>query len=437
MLIPPFDYRCRCMRRIYSFILYLLMPLIILRLYWKSRRLPVYRQRIGERFARYRQSVAPVDVWLHAVSLGEVVASAPLIQHLLRRGWRVMVTTMTPTGSAQVIKQFGSQVSHQYIPYDLPCVVKRFYKKLSPRLGIIMETELWPNLIVEAKRADVPLLLVNGRISDKAYPQYYRLRVFFKPILNQLTKIMTQSSLDAERFRQLGASAHRVETVGNIKFDLPFEVLEPTQAAVFKTFADRWEQRFVVIVASTHDDEEAQILSQLRHLQQSIPNVLILIAPRHPERFQLVYRLCLQQGFKTGLRSDVVSIDGAVDVIVLDSLGELSRLYVLGDLAFVGGSLVPIGGHNVLEPIAANVPVLCGPFMHNAQSVCETLLAAEALIQVQSAAELIEQIIQLQADPVRRTRQIQHATDVLKANQGTLLRYVNEVEHLLMETKNS
>jgi 3-deoxy-D-manno-octulosonic-acid transferase len=420
------------MRRIYSIFLYVFMPFIVLRLYWKSRRLPAYRQRIAERFAWSRETLSPVDVWLHAVSLGEVVASAPLVQHLLSRGWRVMVTTMTPTGSAQVIKQFGSNVSHQYVPYDLPYIFKRFYKKLRPRLGIIMETELWPNLIVQAKRANVPLLLINGRISDSAYPQYYRFRVFFKPVLNQLTKIMTQSLSDAERFRQLGASSHRVEVVGNIKFDMPLCVQDSSKLTEYKALTEKWgAQRFVVIAASTHQDEEAQILIQLRRLQQAIPHVLLLIAPRHPERFQMVYRLCSQHDFKTGLRSALVSIDGSLEVVVLDSIGELSWFYALSDVAFVGGSLVPIGGHNVLEPIAVNVPVFCGPYMQNAQSVCDELLFAKALIQIQSAAALIDEIIQLHVDPIRRSQQIQNATDVLKANQGALMRYVSEAENFL------
>ena len=415
------------MRYLYTSLLYLMTPFIVLRLYWKSIRLPAYRQRIGERFSRH--AVAPVDVWVHAVSLGEVVAATPLIQSLLERGLRVMVTTMTPTGSQQVVSRFGSRVSHQYVPYDLPWVVRRFFKAMNPRLGIIMETELWPNLNFQASQLKIPVLLVNARLSDKAFKQYEKVRFIFKPILNQLTRILAQSKEDARRFVALGAELSRVHAVGNLKFDMPPVVID---SALSTGFSNAWgKDRVVVIAASTHDNEEEQLLSRLAILQLAIPHVLLLIAPRHPERFQSVYQLCQHYPFKTGLRSKPEAIDVHSEVIVLDSLGELSMFYSLSDYAFVGGSLVPVGGHNVLEAIAMNVPVLCGPCMNNSQSVCDELCAADAIEQAENADDLIQKLIALHDNPQRREQQMKHALAVLQANQGTLLRCMEEVESIL------
>lgn len=415
------------MRYLYTVLLFVMTPFIVLRLYWKSRHLSAYRQRIGERFSC--RAIAPVDVWIHAVSLGEVVAATPLIQALLDKELRVMVTTMTPTGSQQVISRFGVRVSHQYVPYDLPWLVRRFFKAMKPRLGMIMETELWPNLISQAHRQNIPLLLINARLSDKAFRHYEKARFIFKPILNQLTRILAQSDEDARRFVALGAEVSRVQAVGNLKFDMPPVVIDPTLSALFR---QAWgAERVVVIAASTHDDEEEQWLMRFARLQQAIPHVLLLIAPRHPERFQTVYQLCQQHLFKTGLRSSPATMNADSEVVVLDSLGELSLFYSLSDYAFVGGSLVPIGGHNVLEAIAVNVPVFCGPYMNNAQAVCDALCAADAIEQVKNADEMIEHLIALHNNPGRREELKRHALRVLQANQGTLLRCMENVMQII------
>lgn len=415
------------MRYLYTALLSLMTPFIVLRLYWKSLRLPAYRQRIAERFSVH--AVTPVDVWVHAVSLGEVVAATPLIDALLQRGLRVMVTTMTPTGSQQVLNRFGTRVSHQYVPYDLPWLVRRFFKTMNPRLGIIMETELWPNLIFQAKRLKIPLVLVNARLSDKAFRQYEKARFIFEPILNQFTRILAQSQEDARRFVALGALSSRVHAVGNLKFDMPPVEVDPTLSSAF---SKAWgEGRVVVIAASTHDNEEEQLLGRLKVLQEAIPNVLLLIAPRHPERFQTVYQLTQQHSLKAGLRSRPETIDSQSEVIVLDSLGELMLFYTLSDYAFVGGSLVPIGGHNVLEAIAAHSSVFCGPYTNNAQSICDALYAADAIEQVLNADDLIQKIIMLYGDAPRREQQKKQALTALQANQGALLRCMDEVDKIL------
>lgn len=416
------------MRYLYTLFLYLLLPFFILRLFWKSRRLPSYRQRILERFSLGQQRVqTPVDVWLHAVSLGEVVAAMPLIDELLAKKWRVLVTTMTPTGSQQVIKRFGSQVEHQYVPYDFPWVLRRFFKATKPRLGIIMETELWPNLINQAHRNNVPLLLVNARLSDHSFKRYKKVSFMFKPILNQLTAIFAQSEDDAKRFMELGAST--VAVLGNIKFDLQLQISANKECEQLR---GQWgKERPVVIAASTHQGEEKQLLSRLSMLRSKIPNILLLIVPRHPERFDEVFQLSESHGFITGRRSQQSTINEKTEVIIVDSMGEMLGFYQTSDYAFVGGSLVPIGGHNVLEPIAVQVPVFCGPYMNNSKAICRDLCAAEAMVMVENVDELVTAIGDMHGNQAKREEQIVNASRVLAANKGTVDRYMVEIESIL------
>lgn len=417
------------MRHIYTFFLYLISPFIVLRLYWKGRRLSAYRQRILERFALRKGVDAPVDVWLHAVSLGEIVAAIPLIDALLAKKWRVLVTTMTPTGSQHVIKRFGQQIEHQYVPYDFPWAVRRFFKNYKPRLGIIMETELWPNLIHQAHQINLPLLLVNARLSDHSFKQYEKVKFMFKPVLNQFTTIFAQSEEDAKRFIALGAAETLVKVVGNIKFDLQLHISLNKDCEQLK---NQWgKMRTVVIAASTHNDEEKQILSRLSKLKGAIPDMVLLIAPRHPERFQEVYQISETQGFKTGRRSQSTSINESTEVVVLDSMGELLSFYQTSDYAFVGGSLVPIGGHNVLEPIAVKVPVFCGPYMNNSKAICRDLCAAEALTMVENVDELVAAIAMMHSSVLQREQQIENASKVLTANQGTVTRYMEKIGAIL------
>jgi 3-deoxy-D-manno-octulosonic-acid transferase len=413
------------MRQLYTFLLYLFSPFIVLRLYWKGRRFPAYRERLKERFSLGAIVSPPVDVWIHAVSLGEVVAATPLIDKLLEQQWRVLVTTMTPSGSQQVVRRFGQRVHHQYVPYDFPWALRRFFNKIQARVGIIMETELWPNLIVEATRANVSLFLANARISNHAFKQYEMIRFLLKPLLNRFVFIMAQSPLDATRFEALGASSERVLMYGNMKFDLQVNV---THEALAHSLKRSWgDERVTVIAASTHEGEEKQLVSALKALQQAIPHVVLLIAPRHPERFDAVHQLCQEQGFVTGRRSQPHTLNPECEIVVLDSLGELLSFYAVSHYAFVGGSWVSIGGHNVLEPIALQVPVFCGLFMQNSQSIINDLLSAQAIQQVPDASAFVNEVIALHQNVSRREAQVESAKCILIANQGTVARQLDAI----------
>jgi 3-deoxy-D-manno-octulosonic-acid transferase len=417
------------MRYVYTVFLYVLLPFILLRLLWKGRKNSAYRARIKERLLWGRSTASPVDVWVHAVSLGEVVAAKMLIEELLAANQRVLVTTMTPTGSEQVTRLFGTRVMHQYVPYDFPLSLRRFFKKYQPRVGMIMETELWPNLMVEAKKRGSALFIANARISDKAFPAYQRVRWFFKPLWACVTGVFAQSAQDGERFCALGAPKDKVHVLGNMKSDLKIshDVSKPV-----RFLKEAWgDKRPVVIAASTHEGEEEQVLSVLAELQAALPNVVLLIAPRHPERFEVVYKLARTHQFKTGRRSQAGTVESDTEVVVLDSLGELLGFYDLSDYAFVGGSLVSIGGHNVLEPIALEVPVFCGMFMQNSKNLCEELMRADAMQQVPDAKGLVLAIRALYHNPNLREAQIKRATEALKISQGAVARHVDAIASYL------
>ncbi|HHF7345084.1 TPA: lipid IV(A) 3-deoxy-D-manno-octulosonic acid transferase [Legionella feeleii] len=417
------------MRHVYSFLMYLMTPYMLLRLWWKGRQLPAYRQRILERFVLNDREDIQVDIWVHAVSLGEVIAATPLIDALLAKQWTILVTTMTPTGAERVKARFGEKVIHQYMPYDLPGVTKRFFKRTKARVGLIVETELWPNIIHYAYKAQMDLFLVNARLSERSYQGYRKVKFLFKPVLNQFNAILAQSEDDAKRFRALGAVASKVIVLGNMKFDLQTQNIN---TELFLELKARWgAERVVVMVASTHEDEEELVLSRLKKLQAAIDNMILLIAPRHPERFQKVHQLSVQLGFNTGLRSQKETLSKENEVVILDCLGELLGFYQISDYAFVGGSLVPVGGHNVLEPIAMQVPVLSGTQVHNFKTICRDLQEAQAIELVENADILIERIIALHQDGNRKRNLVANATMVLEANKGAVARYVAKAQSIL------
>ncbi len=419
------------MRYLYSLMMYFLAPFLLLRLWWKGRKLPAYRQHIGQRFASFTLLSTPIDLWIHAVSLGEVIAASPLINLLLERGWHILLTTTTPTGAERAQAAFGKKIQQLYLPYDLPITVRRFFKKVKPRLGLIMETELWPNLINEAHKQGLPLLLINARLSENSYQGYKKIRWLMKPLLQQFRLIFTQTPEDAVRFRALGAVATKVKVLGNMKFDLQLPALNPELGPKLKLL---WgQERTIIIFASTHENEEEMILMQWKKLKTTLANLLLLIAPRHPERFQTIYQLAKSQGFNTGLRSQIQSLNADNEVVILDSLGELLSFYSLSDYAFVGGSLVPVGGHNVLEPIAMKIPVFSGPFIHNFKAIFEDLQEAKAITVVKNADDLTQQLLNLHANQQGKARLIENATKVLNNNKGVVQRYLKYIESFLGE----
>lgn len=417
------------MRVLYSALLYLLTPLILLRLLWRSRELPAYRQRIGERFGFVAAPLQPIAVWVHAVSVGETLAALPLIRALIAQHGvgRVWVSTTTPTGSERVQALLGDEVLHSYAPYDLPHVVARFLGRVRPERIVVMETELWPNLLHAAARRGVPLTIANARLSPRSLRGYSRVVGFTRRTLGDCAAIAAQSEADAARFRMLGAPAARVSVMGNIKFD---QALPDAQLTAGRALRARIGARPVWIAASTHEGEEALLLDAQHALLQTLPEALLILVPRHPQRFDEVWRLIGKQGFSAARRSTLGAFDAAAplaattQVLLGDSMGEMFAYFAAADLAFVGGSLVAVGGHNVMEPAALGLPVLFGPHMHNFVAARDLLLDAQAAIQIE-AASLAATVQALLTDPPRRQALGEAGRGVVAANRGALQRLLS------------
>lgn len=406
------------MRKFYSLIFTLILPLILLRLYWRGRKAPDYRLRWQERLGIYVGPSLKNVVWFHTVSVGEAEAAFPLVRAMLAEypDIRFLLTSTTPTGSARIRAVLGDQVAHVYLPYDVPWSVERFLNHFQPRLAVFLEKELWPNLFSACAERQIPLFVVNARLSDRSARAYQKLPSLIWPTLNCIRLIAAQTEEDRRNFIAIGAEPQRVQVLGNIKFDLSLDdsVFEAGRALKQDFFGERW----VWIIASSHHDEEARLLPLYRQLKPRIPELLLMIAPRHPERFQPVARLCIEQDFNVVTRSSGVEISVASDVYLADSLGELKMLYAAADVAFVGGSLVEVGGHNVLEPAAVGVPVLFGPIMFNFQDVADRMLQAEAAIQCPNLDALAEAILNLHDSEILRRSLIDNAEEFVQQNRG-------------------
>ena len=403
------------MRALYTLLWYLALPWLPLRLWWRGRRERGYRERIGERFGAYRGAARAPVLWVHAVSLGETRAAAPLVERI-RRAYpdaTVLLTHMTATGRAAGHALFGDDVVQAWLPYDVPFAVRAFLRHFRPRAGMIVETELWPNLVALAGAAGVPLYLVNGRLSERSARGYARVPALARPMLASLAGIAAQSAADAARFSALGASPPVV--TGNLKFDL--EIPDAALALGRELRVRCGAERPVWVAGSTRDGEEALILDALA--RATLPAAtLTVIVPRHPQRFDAVAQLLRQRGIPFVRRGDNAPVPADVGVMLGDTMGEMLGYYAAADVVFVGGSLVPLGGQNLIEPIALARPTLIGPHTFNFAEATANALAAGAAGRVEDADALIAEAGALLADPARRAAMGQAALAFHAAHRG-------------------
>ena len=417
-------------RRLYTLFFFLCLPLILLRLLYRAIKAPAYARRWAERFA-LGGDVRSGGIWVHAVSVGESIAAAPMVRELLKRypALPITVTCMTPTGSEQIRKLFGGQVGHAYLPYDLPWLQRRLLRRLQPKIGIIMETELWPNLVAEAGRARVPLVLANARLSARSARGYQRVGALVRPMFAALDWVAVQSQAEALRFIELGVGREQMQVTGSIKFDFR---PDPQQVQQAQELRARWgSDRPVWIAASTHAGEDEQVLRAHRQVLDTLPDALLILVPRHPERFDSVARQVSETGFGMVRRSSGALPAADQQVLVGDTMGELVFLYACADLAFVGGSMVPNGGHNYLEPAALGLPVLSGPHRFNFTEISELLEGAGALQVVADETALAVAVQQWLQDSPARQRAGQAGQAVVADNQGALERLLQGIDRLL------
>lgn len=406
-------------RMLYCLLLYLGAPLVWLRLLWRSRRQPEYRQHLGERWGFFGQPPGPEPlIWLHAVSVGETRAAQPLIQALLQAwpGHRLLLTCMTPTGRAAGAELLGDdpRVLQAYLPYDYPGAMARFLDHFRPRLGVLMETEIWPNLMAAAARRQLPVVLANARLSRRSARGYARIAALVRPALERLAAVAAQSEADANRLALLGAP--RISICGNLKFEV-----SPAPAAL--ELGETWRaalgSRPVWLAASTREGEEVLLLEVLERLQR--PELLLVLVPRHPQRFEAVAGLVRERGLTLAYRSQ--GLPGAEHQVWLgDSMGEMAAYYRLADLAFVGGSLLPLGGQNLIEAAACGCPVLTGPHTFNFAQASADAVAAGAARQVADVGELETVLGELLDAPAKRVAMGQAGRDFAAAHRGATAR---------------
>ncbi|HTF95510.1 MAG TPA: lipid IV(A) 3-deoxy-D-manno-octulosonic acid transferase [Cellvibrio sp.] len=413
------------MRFIYTFVFYCLLPFILLRLLWRSIAAPEYAKRWAERFGFFPPLItAKKVVWLHTVSVGEFLAALPMIRRLLSDdGLQLVITTTTPTGSERVKAALGDSVFHVYAPYDVPDALARFFNRIKPALYLVMETELWPNTLAACARREVPAILLNGRLSEKSARGYAQFSALTGPMLKNLRLGLIQNAVDAARFVELGLPESSVQVTGNVKFDLTLTGEMKARSAELKKKISANGERLIWIAASTHQGEDEIILEVFKSVRLSLgegtKKIILILVPRHPERFARVGQLCDSQGFKTLRRShDEIADD--MDILLGDTMGELMLLFGASDIAFVGGSLVPNGGHNFIEPAAWGLPLLSGEHLFNFAEVSHLLKATGALDIAHNQEELKQFLMALLSDSTLRGRKGEDALRVAVENRGAL-----------------
>jgi len=413
------------MYRLYTLLISLAMPLVLLRLLWRSRQAPAYRTRWRERFGWVERPPAPGGIWVHAVSVGEVQAVAPLIRLLLDQhpDRALTVTTTTPTGSDQVRRLFGDQVHHTFMPYDLPGFLDRYLDSVRPSHLLMVETEIWPNLLRLCRKRGVGTLLANGRLSERSYRGYRRLGTFARRVFGSIDQIAAQSEEDAQRFRQAGASQAIV--TGSIKFDMTIPASVTEQVEVMRRL---WGGRPVWVAASTHEGEDEVALAAHERLLQHYPEALMILVPRHPERFERVAARVARHNLKLVCRSSGEQPLATTQVYLGDTMGELTVMLGASDVAFVGGSLVPVGGHNMLEAAAQGVPVCFGPHTFNFSLISRMLLDCGAAHRVKDAEQLADVLQDWMSDTIKRAAAGEAGRQMVESNRGALDRLYKLVE---------
>jgi len=421
---------------LYQVLLWFVYPFVRLRLYWRSRRSSAYAKGVDERFGWVPHQAPRAAIWIHCVSAGETIAAAPLIKRLLVELQRqardtggeprpIIVTTMTPTGREQVKRLLGEQVFHCYAPYDFRFAVARFLQRAKPSALLLLETEIWPNLVSCSKALGLPVMLLNARLSDRSARSYRRLAGLIGPVLSDLDWLACQYPADRERFIELGANADRISCVGNMKFDTGGSELNPAVDPAVAAVAE-WAGAAGTncwVAGSTHAGEETIVLAAHAELLKAYPGLRLILVPRHPERFDSVVELCASyRTLRLSALQDASLAPEQIDtaqIVVGDRMGVLAELYRSADVAFIGGSLVRVGGHNPIEAANESLPILMGPHRFNFTSVCEAFIAAGAIIEVRDATSLAAQVRTLLDDPTRRASLGAAGRQVVLQNSGS------------------
>ena len=414
----------------YTMLFYCLLPFALLRLAYRGLRAPDYFKRWPERFGFFSGEVNQPSIWIHAVSVGELQAAIPVIRALQANyaAVPIVVTTTTPTGLARAQAEFGETIIAGHIPYDTPGAVRRFLQNTQPKIAIIMETELWPNLFDQCLRRNVPVAVINARLSERSARGYRRFAKLIRFTLDRISWIAAQNESDGQRFLSLGLAPERLSSTGNVKFDQAISLDAIEQGEELKKAIGK---RPVWIAASTHEGEDEAVLQAFRVLKQRFPDLFLILVPRHPERFKVVREKCINQEWKVVQRSTHQALQADTDILLGDTMGELMGLYAASDIAFVGGSLVPTGGHNMLEPAALGLPTITGKHTFNFAEITEQLLAIEAAQQIKDAHELADVVTRFLKYPNLKQQAGSAGQQWINANKGATARVVERLDELI------
>lgn len=415
---------------LYSGLLYLFTPLILLYFWRQGRRNPAYRARLDERFGKHKIPDRYCGgVVFHCVSVGEFLAARAMIQRFIQRHPHtpVIITSMTPTASELIEKTFAARAFHCYLPIDTPTAVSRFLNQAKPLSIVVLETELWPNLVHQCRRRKTPIVLVNGRMSEQSMRGYVRLDWLFKQVWGALDFCGAQTESAAQRFQRIGVPADKVDVVGNLKFDISCSEKLRNEIKDYKAL---FGERPIITAGSTHEGEEVQLLKAFTSVLKQHPTALFILVPRHQERFQAVAELVEQRGFKYVRRSAGVPVLPTTQVLLADTMGELMLWYGVANVAFVGGSLITRGGHNPLEPLALAVPIVSGTHVFNFQEVYDQLDSLEAVNWV-TADDQLDLVLERLLDDENAQLKTAHAQSLFAQHEGATDRYLDLIDDFL------
>ena len=407
-------------RIFYNVLFYILLPLVLLRLLWRSIKEPEYRETPLQRFGFVNRKVSTGSViWVHAVSAGETIAVVPLVTGLLEKGYQIVMTNMTPTGRERCNALLGTRVENYYAPYDLPGAMKRFLFKIAPRVLVLVDTELWPNMIHYAHVRGTKILSINSRLSERSARSYRLAGTLSSQMLNQIDIVAAQTNAHGQRFIDLGLEKSKLHIVGSIKFNT---YQQPEDDERLNSLIENLGPGRKLIASSTHSGEEKLLIEAFHQLKVEWPDLMLVIAPRHIVRVDEVERIVKRKGMEVNRRTSAAVSDTVADVLILDSMGELSLFYSACEIAIVGGSFVPVGGHNFLEAVTAEVPVIMGPHLDNVEELLEDFIREDAIIIVPNIDELTKTIRLLLVNAHMRSSMVTRARTIFARNQGALER---------------
>ncbi|HHL19098.1 MAG TPA: 3-deoxy-D-manno-octulosonic acid transferase [Thiothrix sp.] len=422
-------------RFLYTSLLLFIVPLMVLRLLWRSRQAPVHRQRIQERFGFYPVPNIPIRLWIHAVSVGEVIAAKNLVELLLQQygDSSIVISTITATGAETVQRLFGDRVQHRYFPYDLPLLIDLSLSRVKPELFVVIETEIWPNFWHGCAKRSIPIILANARLSERATQRYLRLKGLVAETLSYATLLACRNKVDADNFSLLAAPSQSIEIIGDIKLDL---YIDEKYKKIASEFRCEWGQRMVLVAASTHEGEDEILLDIYAQLKSIYRDLLLIIIPRHPERFDHVYTLIEQTGFHVQRRSIAQHFHTNTDIILGDTMGEMFAWYLSADLVFMGGSLVATGGHNPLEPAYCAKAVLSGTFIFNFTMAYNLLQQVDAAVVAECNENVLQHIQQMLADKQALSAMGERGHQVIEQHKGATARLIARINAIAIQLDN-